>query len=208
MPGEFNVYNALAAITACGALHMPPSHVRRALCGVSVRGRTEAVDEGQDFCVLVDYAHNAASLRQLLEMLRAYDFGNIITVFGCGGDRARDRRFEMGAISGRLSDMTVITSDNPRSEEPMAIVGDIESGLKPSGGRYVTIVDRDEAIGYAIGGAKAGDLVLIAGKGHEQTQTFRDRTIRFDDVGAARGCLRARLQKEQGGIGIGAGAGQ
>ncbi|MDR1439423.1 MAG: UDP-N-acetylmuramoyl-L-alanyl-D-glutamate--2,6-diaminopimelate ligase [Clostridiales bacterium] len=193
MPGEFNVENALAAITVCGACGMQAGDIARALSGVSVRGRTEPVDAGQNFTVLVDYAHNAASLKPLLEMLRAHGFNRIVTVFGCGGDRARDRRFDMGEVSGRLSSLTVITSDNPRSEPPSAIMDDIESGVRRTDGEYIRIEDRREAIEYALAGAKEGDLVVIAGKGHETTQTSVHRTIHFDDAEVARECL-ARLK--------------
>ncbi|MDR1060262.1 MAG: UDP-N-acetylmuramoyl-L-alanyl-D-glutamate--2,6-diaminopimelate ligase, partial [Clostridiales bacterium] len=193
LPGEFNVYNALAAIAACGVCGLPAGNVARALSGVSARGRTEPIDEGQDFTVLVDYAHNAASLKPLLETLRVHGFGRIVTVFGCGGDRARDRRFDMGEVSGRLSSLTVITSDNPRSEAPAAIMDDIEAGMRRTDGQYIKIEDRREAIEYALGCAKAGDLVVIAGKGHETTQTSVRQTVHFDDAEVARECL-ARLK--------------
>ncbi|MDR3120848.1 MAG: UDP-N-acetylmuramoyl-L-alanyl-D-glutamate--2,6-diaminopimelate ligase [Clostridiales bacterium] len=195
LPGRYNVSNALAAITVCGLLGLPKAAILEGLAGVCVRGRTQLIGTGQDFSVIVDYAHNAASLETLLLMLREYRFSKITTVFGCGGDRARDRRFEMGEVSGRLSSFTVITSDNPRSEAPSAIMGDIETGVRHTGGRYLMIEDRKEAIGYAIRHAEPGELVLIAGKGHETTQTFRDRTIHFDDAEVARGFLNAKEEE-------------
>ena len=190
MPGRYNVSNALAAISVCGLYGIPEDCVARGLSEVSVRGRTELISEGQGFAVLVDYAHNAASLEALLKMLHEYEFNKITTVFGCGGNRARDRRFDMGEVSGRLSGFTVVTSDNPRKEEPRKIIADIECGLHRTDGRYMVIEDRAEAIEFAISNAADGDLVLIAGKGHEATQTFADRTIPFDDASVARGCLR------------------
>ena len=182
MPGKYNIYNALAAIGICGLCGIDPVYIKAGLESVKVRGRVEYVDAGQPFTVIVDYAHNAASLESLLQMLREYHFENIITVFGCGGDRAKDRRFEMGEVSGRLSNLTIVTSDNPRSEEQEAIMKDIETGLLPTNGNYIKIPDRKTAIETGIKMAREGDLVLIAGKGHETTQTFKDSVIHFDDV--------------------------
>jgi len=186
LPGRYNVSNALAAIAVCGLGGISKEAVCGGLRGVRVRGRTEAVETGRGFSVLVDFAHNAASLTALLGMLREYNFKKVTTVFGCGGERARERRFAMGEASGRFSDLTVVTSDNPRGEDPKAIVADILTGLHKTGGRYAVIEDRKEAIGYAIANAGEGELVLIAGKGHETTQTFADRTVPFDDAQAAR----------------------
>ncbi|MCL2059357.1 MAG: UDP-N-acetylmuramoyl-L-alanyl-D-glutamate--2,6-diaminopimelate ligase [Oscillospiraceae bacterium] len=190
LPGRYNVSNALAAISVCGMLGISEEAMREGLRRVRVRGRTEAVDEGQKFTVLVDYAHNAASLEALLTMLHEYDYTSVTTVFGCGGNRSKDRRYDMGEVSGRLSSLTVVTSDNPRQEEPAAIVADIEKGLRRTDGRYIICLDRKEAIGRAIGDAPEGGLVLIAGKGHETTQTFADRKVPFDDVEVAREFLR------------------
>jgi UDP-N-acetylmuramoyl-L-alanyl-D-glutamate--2,6-diaminopimelate ligase len=145
----------------------------------------QRVGGGVNFTVLVDYAHNAASLEAQLLMLREYNYKSITTVFGCGGERARDRRFDMGEVSGRLSTFTVVTSDNPRGEAPGSIIEDILTGVRRTQGKYATIEDRREAIGYAIKNAAEGDLVLIAGKGHETTQTLADSTVPFDDVQVA-----------------------
>jgi UDP-N-acetylmuramoyl-L-alanyl-D-glutamate--2,6-diaminopimelate ligase len=186
LPGRYNVSNALAAISVCGLFGIPEEAIRRGLRDVSVRGRTESVGSGGKFSVLVDFAHNAASLEALLRMLREYEYKSITTVFGCGGERDRERRFAMGEISGRHSDFTVVTSDNPRGEDPKLIIEDILTGMRKTGGRYAVIEDRRDAIGYAIGNAAEGDLVLIAGKGHETTQTVADRTIPFDDAQVAR----------------------
>jgi len=190
LPGRYNISNALAAVSVCGLWGVPFEAVRDGLRRVCVRGRTQSVDGGQDFTVLVDYAHNAASLSALLHMLREYNFHSITTVFGCGGNRARDRRFEMGETSGKLSGFTVITSDNPRGEDPRAIMADIEIGLLRTAGQYIMIEDRLEAIRYAIDRAGKDSLVLIAGKGHETEQEFADRTIHFDDAGVALELLR------------------
>ena len=195
MPGGYNVSNALAAIGVCGLFGIKKEAILEGLLRVSVRGRTQVIDEGQDFTVLVDYAHNAASLEAMLGMLREYDFKSITTVFGCGGNRARDRRFDMGEASGRLSDFTVVTSDNPRNEEPACIIADIETGLLRTDGRYITMEDRATAIRFALENASPGELVLIAGKGHEATQTFADRVIPFDDALTAREILREIYKK-------------
>ena len=185
MPGAYNVYNALSAIAVSGFCGFPIKCIKNELKDIRVRGRIEPVDAGQDFVVLVDYAHNAASLKSLLEMLRTYKYENMITVFGCGGDRAKDRRFDMGEVSGEYSDLTIITSDNPRSEDPASIMKDIETGIRRTNGNYVKIEDRGAAIQFAVRTAKRGDLVVIAGKGHETTQTFKDKVICFDDVDVA-----------------------
>ena len=195
LPGKYNVSNALAAISVCGILGIDKEAMREGLRAASVRGRTELVDEYKNITVLVDYAHNAASLEALLKMLREYEYASITTVFGCGGDRARERRGEMGEVSGRYSDFTVITSDNPRSEAPERIMADIEQGLKRTAGKYIMVEDRREAIGYALKNASVGDLVLIAGKGHETAQTFSYGSVPFDDAQVAREFIRADADK-------------
>ncbi len=185
MPGRFNVYNALAAISCAGLLGLPFEAVREGLSKITVPGRVQPVTTGRDFQLIVDYAHNAASLESLLETLREYVRGRLIVVFGNGGDRARSRRFEMGAVAGRMADLTVITSDNPRTEDPMKIIEDIITGITPTGGAFVVVPDRREAIACSISLARKGDLIVIAGKGHENYQIFADRTIHFDDAETA-----------------------
>lgn len=187
--GAFNVYNALAAIGACGLAGIPADAIKKGLAAVKVRGRVESVETGKDFSVIVDYAHNALSLENVLISLREFVEGRLICVFGCGGDRDKSRRFEMGEVSGKLSDFTVITSDNPRTEDPLAIMDNIETGIKRTNGQYVKIEDRREAIKYSIQNAKRGDIVLIAGKGHETYQMFKDKTIHFDDAEVVREVL-------------------
>jgi UDP-N-acetylmuramoyl-L-alanyl-D-glutamate--2,6-diaminopimelate ligase len=189
--GRFNVQNALAAIAAGLALGVPAEAVVRGLASVKgVPGRLERVEAGQDFAVLVDYAHTDDALKNLLETLRELGPRRLITVFGCGGDRDRTKRPLMGAVASRLSDVAIVTSDNPRSEPPEAIVEEIVRGM--NGGRKAerhVIVDRRDAIAKALETAGRGDAVVIAGKGHETYQVLRDRTVPFDDRQVARDLL-------------------
>ncbi len=196
IPGRFSVYNALAAIGVCGLLGVPPEAVKAGLEKVQVPGRAELVDTGRDFSVMIDYAHTPDSLDNILSTVKDYAPGRVISLFGCGGDRDRTKRPMMGEISGKLADFTVITSDNPRTEEPSAIVGDIEEGIKRTNGKYKVIVDRREAIKYALDGAQAGDVVVLAGKGHETYQTFKDKTIHFDEREVVREILDGEKHKE------------
>ncbi|NJD02299.1 MAG: UDP-N-acetylmuramoyl-L-alanyl-D-glutamate--2,6-diaminopimelate ligase [Ruminiclostridium sp.] len=181
IPGRFSVYNALAAIGVCGMLGISGDAVKAGLEKVQVSGRAELVNTGRDFSVMIDYAHTPDSLENILNTVKDYAPGRVVSLFGCGGDRDRTKRPMMGEISGRIADLTIITSDNPRTEDPEAIVNDIEEGIKKSGGRYIRIVDRREAIRYALNNAAAGDVIVLAGKGHETYQTFKDKTIHFDE---------------------------
>ncbi|MDD3196920.1 MAG: UDP-N-acetylmuramoyl-L-alanyl-D-glutamate--2,6-diaminopimelate ligase [Eubacteriales bacterium] len=196
MPGRFNVSNALAAVAICGCLGLPAAAIKDGLAEISVPGRVQSVPTDGSFQIIVDYAHNAASLEKLLETLREYVDNRLIVVFGNGGDRARSRRFEMGAVSGRMADYTIITSDNPRTEDPMAIIEDIITGIKPTGGDYEVIPDRRDAIAGAIKMARSGDMIVIAGKGHETYQIFKDKTIHFDDAETAAEILAAGEKNE------------
>ena len=146
-----------------------------------VKGRIEMVKVSDDFAFMIDYAHNAMSLESLLCTLRDYHPKRIVTIFGCGGNRSRTRRFEMGEVAGNLSDFTVITSDNPRFEEPQDIINDIITGIKKTDGKYVDICDRKEAIRYAIEHGKEGDIIVLAGKGHETYQEIRGVKYDMDD---------------------------
>ena len=194
--GRFNVQNLLAALGAALALELPVAAAVRGLCSVKqVPGRLERVEAGQGFGVIVDYAHTDDALRQLLETLRELRPRRILTVFGCGGDRDRTKRPLMGAVAARLSDVVILTSDNPRSEPPEAIVEEIERGMNGSGAKKHVIVDRREAIEKAIRLAEPGDVVVIAGKGHETTQVLRDRSVPFDDRQVARQALSRLLVK-------------
>lgn len=181
VPGEFSIYNSLAAIGAAALLGAKPDHISEGLKKVNVKGRVETVDTGTDYTVIIDYAHSPDSLENILAAVKDFTPGKLISLFGCGGDRDKMMRPMMGAISGKIADLTIITSDNPRTEEPEAIVRAIEEGVKTTSGEYVTIVNRREAIKYALSIAKKGDIIILAGKGHETYQTFKDKTISFDE---------------------------
>lgn len=181
MPGRFSVYNALTAIAICRHFGVSKPDIARALLDAKVRGRIETVKVSDDFTLMIDYAHNAMALESLLTALKEYEHGRLVCIFGCGGNRARERRFEMGEVSGRLADFTVITSDNPRFEEPEAIIADIVTGIRRTEGRYVTIPDRKEAIAYAIAHGQPGDIIVLAGKGHEDYQEIRGVRYHMDD---------------------------
>ncbi len=181
MPGRFSVYNAMAAVAICRHFGVSEGNIQRALLAAKVRGRIEPVKVSDDFTVIVDYAHNAMALKSLLVTLKEYEHGRLVCLFGCGGNRSRDRRFEMGEASGQLSDFTVITSDNPRFEEPEAIIGDIITGIRKTDGAYIAIPDRKEAIAYAIRNARPGDIIVLAGKGHEDYQEIKGVKHHMDD---------------------------
>ncbi len=170
VPGKFSVYNSLAAAAVCSHFGVGQTVIQKALRGVRVKGRIERIPEIRSYTLLIDYAHNAMSLESLLTTLRAYRPKRLICLFGCGGNRAKARRYEMGEVSSRLADLTVVTSDNPRNEEPEAIIDDILSGVRKAGGAYVSIPDRKEAIAYCMLHAQEGDLIVLAGKGHEDYQ--------------------------------------
>jgi UDP-N-acetylmuramoyl-L-alanyl-D-glutamate--2,6-diaminopimelate ligase len=197
--GRFNVQNVLAALGAALAVGVPAEAARRGVESVvQVAGRLEGVSAGQDFTVVVDYAHTDDALKNLLETVRQLGPRRVITVFGCGGDRDRTKRPLMGAVASRLSDVAIVTSDNPRSEPPEAIIEDIQSGMgRQSRAEHHAIVDRRDAIARALEMAGPGDVVVIAGKGHETYQVIRDRTIPFDDRQVVRDLLR-RLPVKSG----------
>ena len=181
MPGKFSVYNALAAIAVCLHFGAAKEDICRALKSVKTKGRIEQVKVSEDFTLLIDYAHNAMSLESLLTTLREYHPRRLVCVFGCGGNRSKLRRYEMGEVSGRLADFTVITSDNPRFEEPMDIIRDIETGIRRTEGHYIEIPDRKEAIAYAISHGQKGDCIVLAGKGHEDYQEIRGVKYPMDE---------------------------
>lgn len=180
-PGIFSVYNALCAISICRELGVRPAVMREGLLNARIKGRVEPVHISDDFTLLIDYAHNAMALESLLTTLRAYNPDRLVCVFGCGGNRSRSRRFEMGEVSGRLSDLTVITSDNPRFEEPLDIIADIRTGISKTKGKYVEIPDRKEAIRYSIENALPGDIIILAGKGHEDYQEIKGVKYPMDE---------------------------
>lgn len=173
LPGDFSVYNSLCALAITSHFDIDEKTVLKALYEAKVTGRVEPVDVSEDFIIMVDYAHNAMSLESLLKTMRKYNPKRLVTVFGCGGNRSKLRRFEMGEISGKLSDLTIITSDNPRWEEPADIIKDIITGIDKTDGEYVTIEDRYEAIKYAIDNGRHGDIIVVAGKGHEDYQEIK-----------------------------------
>ncbi len=181
LPGRFSIYNSLTAIAICRHFRVSREDIVRALKNAKVKGRIEMVKVSDDFTLMIDYAHNAMSLESLLTTLREYQPHRLVCLFGCGGNRSRERRFEMGEVSGRLADLTIITSDNPRYEEPQAIIDDIRTGISKTSGKYVEIIDRKEAIAYAIHHGEPGDIVVLAGKGHEDYQEIRGKKYPMDE---------------------------
>ena len=196
IPGKFNVDNALAAAGVCSFFDLPKEKVCHALEHIQVDGRMEIVYKSAKCTVIVDYAHNAVSMESLLLTLRDYKPKRLVCVFGCGGNRARDRRFQMGEVSGRLADLTVITSDNPRDEEPQAILDDIRTGIGKTEGAFVEIADRKEAIRYVIENRQPGDLVVLAGKGHETYQIRKGKRYEMDE----RVLIREILEESKGNV--------
>jgi UDP-N-acetylmuramoyl-L-alanyl-D-glutamate--2,6-diaminopimelate ligase len=198
--GKFNVYNALAAIAVALTEQVPLATIREGLAAITgVPGRMEVVDAGQDFLVLADYAHSPDGLDNALSTLKEFAEERIITVFGCGGDRDRTKRPLMGQLAAHYSDWVILTSDNPRSEDPEAILTDIEQGMPTSADAstcvYERIADRRQAIERAVELAEAGDIVIIAGKGHETYQIIQGHTQHFDDREEARDAIRRRMQR-------------
>ncbi len=192
LPGDYNVANALVAAGCALALGIDIETVARGLSSApQVPGRLERVDEGQPFAVLVDYAHTPDGLDKAITAVRGVTSGRVITVFGCGGDRDPEKRPLMGAVAGRLSDIVIVTTDNPRTEDPVGIILQVEDGLKRVAAEYRVEVDRRQAIEQALREARPGDVVLIAGKGHEDYQIFSERTVHFDDREVARETLRS-----------------
>lgn len=181
VPGRFSVYNSLTAIAICRHFGVEEEKMKEALRHVSVKGRIEIVPVSKRYTVMIDYAHNAMALESLLTTLKEYQPKRLVCLFGCGGNRAKSRRYEMGEVSSRLADLTVVTSDNPRFEEPMDIISDILIGVKKADGAYVTIPDRKEAIAYCLENAKDGDVIILAGKGHEDYQEIKGEKHHMDE---------------------------
>ena len=195
IPGAFNAYNSLAALSVCKELGIETEIITDVMKHIHVRGRVEPVKVSDTFSVMIDYAHNGMALESLLGTLREYRPGRLVCLFGCGGNRSKDRRYEMGEISSRMADLTIATSDNPRFEEPADILNDIVTGIRKADGEYVTIIDRREAIHYALENAKPGDCIVIAGKGHEDYQEIRGVKYHMDD--------REMVIEEAAGLGMG-----
>ena len=181
MPGRFSVYNSLVAIAVCRHFDISREDVLEALETAQTKGRIEKIKVSDDFTLMIDYAHNAMSLESLLTTLKEYHPKRLVCLFGCGGNRSRMRRFEMGEVSGRLADLTVITSDNPRFEEPQAIIDDIRTGIEKTDGKFIEIIDRKEAIRYVIEHGQPGDVIVLAGKGHEDYQEIRGVKYPMDE---------------------------
>ncbi|MBR1693676.1 MAG: UDP-N-acetylmuramoyl-L-alanyl-D-glutamate--2,6-diaminopimelate ligase, partial [Lachnospiraceae bacterium] len=180
-PGRFSVYNALTAIAICEHFNVSEEDIKQALVQAKVKGRIEIIKVSDDFTLMIDYAHNAMALESLLTTLREYEPKRLVCLFGCGGNRSKLRRYEMGEVSGRLADLTVITSDNPRYEEPQAIIDDIKTGIARTDGKYVEICDRKDAIAYVISHGQPGDVIVLAGKGHEDYQEIAGKKYPMDE---------------------------
>lgn len=193
IPGRFSVYNALAAVAVC--LHFPITEdaVRRGLDTVKVKGRVEPVPVPGNYTLLIDYAHNALSMENILTTLREYHPRRLVCLFGAGGNRDRARRFEMGEVSGRLADLSVITEDNSRFEKVEDIIADIEVGMKKTAGQYVVIPDRRQAIKYCIENAREGDVIVLAGKGHEDYQEIKGVKYHLDEREVVADVLAGKL---------------
>ena len=181
IPGRFTVYNALLAIAICKNIGVDAETIKEALLKIKVPGRSEMVDNKLSIPIMIDYAHSPESLQNILKAVKSYTRGRVISVFGCGGDRDSRKRPIMGEISGKIADYTIITSDNPRTEDPKTIVNQIEEGIKKTKGKYEVIVDRTEAIKKAIKMASKADIVVLAGKGHETYQEINGEKFNFDE---------------------------
>lgn len=181
VPGKFSIYNSLTAIAICRHFNVMQDDMKQALQKAKVKGRIEMIPVSEDFTLMIDYAHNAMSLESLLTTLKEYKPKRLVCLFGCGGNRSKLRRYEMGEVSGRLADLTIITSDNPRFEEPQDIIDDIKIGISKTNGRYIEIIDRKDAIKYVIEYGQPGDIIVLAGKGHEDYQEIRGKKYPMDE---------------------------
>lgn len=195
VPGKFSVYNSLVAIAVCEHFKVSEEDLKEALKVVKTKGRIEMIKVSDEFILMIDYAHNAMSLQSLLETLKEYHPKRLVCVFGCGGNRSKLRRYEMGEVSGNLADLTVITSDNPRFEEPQAIIDDIKIGMAKTNGKYVEICDRKEAIRYVIEHGQKGDVIVLAGKGHEDYQEIKGKKYPMDERVLIQEVLRELAEK-------------
>ena len=180
-PGGFSAYNSACAILTTSLLGCNINSIKNALSQVAVRGRVEIVPVSNKYTVIIDYAHNGVSTESILTTMRKYNPKRIVSLFGCGGNRSKDRRYDMGEVSGKYADLSIITEDNSRYEDVNDIMNDIEVGIKKTNGKYIKIPDRREAIKYAIDNAKEGDIILILGKGHETYQEKNGERTHFDD---------------------------
>ena len=181
IPGRYSVYNALAAISLTDSLGVKVEQIKEGLENITVPGRNELVPNNKELAIMIDYAHTAESLTNILQAVKTYTKGRVICVFGCGGDRDRTKRPQMGEVSGRIADYSIVTSDNPRTEDPKQIIDEIEEGIKKTKGKYEIIVDRTEAIKKAIDMMNKKDIVILAGKGHETYQEINGEKRHFDE---------------------------
>lgn len=181
IPGRYSVYNALAAISVANSIGVDIEKIKEGLLEIVIPGRNELVPNDKELTIMIDYAHTAESLENVLTSIKAYTTGRIICVFGCGGDRDKTKRPEMGEVAGRLADFSIVTTDNPRTEKPEDIIADIEEGISKTKGNYKVIVDRKEAIKEAINMANKRDIVILAGKGHETYQEINGVKSKFDE---------------------------
>lgn len=196
IPGTFSIYNSLTAIAVCRHFQVSQDNIVRALRCAKVKGRVEMVPVSDSFTLMIDYAHNAMALKSLLLTLKEYHPHRLVCLFGCGGNRSRSRRFEMGEVSGELADLTIITSDNPRDEDPQSIIDDIKTGIGRTDGEYVEIIERKEAIAYAIHHGQPGDIVILAGKGHEDYQEIQGKKYPMDERELIREILEEDRKRE------------
>lgn len=196
VPGRFSVYNSLTAIAICHQYQVTMEHMKAALKVAKVKGRIEMIPVSDKFTLMIDYAHNAMSLESLLTTLKEYNPKRLVCLFGCGGNRSKIRRYEMGEVSGRLADLTIITSDNPRFEEPQQIMDDIKIGIDKTDGAYVEIINRKEAIKYAIANGREGDVIVLAGKGHEDYQEIKGKKYPMDERVLIREVLEELAQEK------------
>ena len=194
IPGRFSVYNSLAAIAVAMQFGCNSEEIKGALENIRVPGRSELVDNKLGLTIMIDYAHTPESLEKILSAVKIYTKGRVISVFGCGGDRDKNKRPMMGEVSGRVADYTIITSDNPRTENPEEIVKDIEEGIKKTNGKYECIVDRKEAIRKAIKMANKRDMIVLAGKGHEQYQEINKERYPFDESEIVNNIIEEMMQ--------------
>ncbi len=191
IPGDFSVYNALCAISVCQRLGLKNEDIRNALATAGgVKGRAEVVDIGnRDYTVMIDYAHTPDGIENILKTAKGFAKGRVVIVFGCGGDRDNTKRPIMGSIAGTLADFCIVTSDNPRTENPASIIAMIEEGIKKTTQNYIVIEERRDAIKYALENALSGDVIILAGKGHETYQILNSGTIHFDEREIVRSIL-------------------
>ncbi|MDO5564373.1 MAG: UDP-N-acetylmuramoyl-L-alanyl-D-glutamate--2,6-diaminopimelate ligase [Eubacteriales bacterium] len=181
LPGKYNIYNALAAITVCKKIGIKKEIIQKTLKNIKIDGRMEVVYASKKYKILVDYAHNPVSMENLLITLREYNPKRLVVVFGCGGNRAKERRFGMGRVAAKMADLSILTADNSRYEKTEDIINDIKSTLVPEGGKYIEVLDRRLAIEYVIKNAKEGDLIAVIGKGHEDYNEANGQRTHFLD---------------------------